>query len=336
PSYFGDAVNGADFTEESRRPDPHLLVRAYQHSGLTLNFIRSLLDGGFADMHHPGNWDLSFFTHADLRPERRAAYEEVSQSLADALKFMEVLGEKRVDELTRVEFFTSHEGLNLLYESAQTRQVPRRAGFYNLCTHLPWIGERTRQLDGAHVAFFSGIANPIGVKVGPTADPSEVIRLTEVLNPANERGKLVLIGRMGAERVRDALPPIVDAVARAGRRCLWIADPMHGNGTKTTGGIKTRNFDAILDEIVGAFDAHASLGTTRDEHGREVPVSRLGGVHFELTGEDVTECVGGAAGITEDALTNNYASLCDPRLNYQQSLELAFLVAERLASVPRA
>lgn len=334
PSYYGDAINGAPFTAADRTPDPERLVLAYQHSALTLNFIRSLLEGGFADVHHPEYWDLSFFEHADLSPASRAEYERVSRGLAEALDFMEALGEARVDELTRVEFFTSHEGLNLLYESAQTRKVPRRSQHYDLTTHLPWIGERTRSLTGAHVEFFRGIANPVGIKIGPNAQPAEVVELTRVLNPHNEPGKIVLIARMGAERVLAALPPIVEAVVAADRRCLWVSDPMHGNGIVTRSGIKTRSFDAIATELDRAFDAFQSLGTTQRE-GKQQPVAHLGGVHFELTGEDVTECVGGASGVTEDGLGVRYASLCDPRLNYQQSLELAFILARRLKATGR-
>ncbi|MEL6739302.1 MAG: 3-deoxy-7-phosphoheptulonate synthase class II [Planctomycetota bacterium] len=318
PSYYGDLVNEAPFTPEARTPNPHLMVRAYQHSAMTLNFIRSLLEGGFADLHHPEYWDLRFLENADLPDGRKGAYERMTRALADGLTLMENLGEARVHELTRAEFYTSHEGLNLLYESAQTRSVPRREGFYDLTTHLPWIGERTRQPDGAHVEFFRGIQNPVGIKVGPKADPAEIAALTEMLNPGNEAGKIVLIARMGAQHAADALPAIVEGVERAGRRVLWMSDPMHGNGIKTEGGIKTRSFDAILQEIEINADVHQKLGTV------------LGGVHFELTGEDVTECVGGASGVTEHGLNENYVSLCDPRLNYAQSLELAFLVAGKL------
>lgn len=318
PSYFGDLVNEAEFTGEARRPNPHLMVRGYQHAAMTLNFIRSLIDGGFADVHHPEYWDLSFLRHASLPAERREAYERVSRSLADALEFMEALGEAQVHELSRVEFFTSHEALNLLYESAQTRQVPRRTGWYDLTTHLPWIGERTRSLDGAHVEYMRGIANPVGVKLGPKADPAEAVELSRALNPANEPGKLVLITRMGVGQVEGALPRLIDAMTGAGRRVLWIADPMHGNGIVTKGGIKTRSFDAIAEELRKTCAIHQTAGTV------------LGGVHFELTGEDVTECLGGASGVTEACLTRNYASLCDPRLNYQQSLELAFALSELL------
>ncbi len=320
PSYFGDLVNGLEFDAESRTPNPHLMVRGYQHAAMTLNFIRSLLEGGFADLHHPEYWDLRFLEHAGLSPERRAAYERMTRNLADGITFMENLGEGKIDDLTRVEFFTSHEGLNLVYESAQTRRVPRRPGYYDLTTHLPWIGERTRQLDGAHVEFFRGVRNPVGVKIGPTADADEVVRLIDTLNPSDEAGRLVLIARMGAGNVEERLPPMLERIKKEGRTVLWMSDPMHGNGTKTAAGIKTRNFDDILSELQSTARAHREAGTV------------LGGVHFELTGEDVAECVGGAANVAEDDLHTNFASPCDPRLNYQQSLELAFLLASELGA----
>lgn len=318
PSYFGDLFNSADFTAAARRPDPALMVRGYKHSALTLNFIRSLVDGGFADLHHPEYWDLSFFEHASLSPSLREEYQRMTANLADGLRFMEALGEKAVDDLTRVEFFTSHEGLSLDYESAQTRTVPRRAGHYNLSTHFPWIGERTRSLDGAHVEFFRGIRNPIGIKIGPKAMGEDVIALCERLNPGNEAGRIALICRMGAANVSANLPRIVESVQKAGKKVLWMCDPMHGNQTTTSTGIKTRSFDAICSELEASCDVHKKLGTV------------LGGVHFELTGEDVTECVGGAAGVTEADLSTNYVSLCDPRLNYQQSLEMTFLLSRKL------
>ncbi|TVQ34220.1 MAG: 3-deoxy-7-phosphoheptulonate synthase class II [Phycisphaeraceae bacterium] len=318
PSYFGDLVNRAEFTPEARRSDPHLMVRGYQHAAMTLNFIRALVDGGFADLHHPEYWDLSFFEHADLPPEIKAEYQTMTSHLAEALRFMEALGETGVEELNRVHFFTSHEGLNLLYESAQTRTVPRREGHYNLTTHMPWIGERTRTLDGAHIEFFRGVRNPIGVKLGAKTTTGEAVELAEILNPDDEPGRLTFIVRMGADNVAEKLPPIIEAVQRAGRRVLWVCDPMHGNGVTTRAGVKTRSFDAILTEIERSFDVHEKMGT------------HLGGIHFELTGDDVTECIGGAAGVGEDDLDRNYTSPCDPRLNYQQSLELALRIAQRM------
>ncbi|WNG47139.1 3-deoxy-7-phosphoheptulonate synthase class II [Archangium minus] len=323
PSYFGDLVNRPEFTPEARRADPKLLLACYHHAAMTLNFVRSLSDGGFADVHHPEYWDLSFFRQAAVPGELREEYEQTTRKLSEALRFMEALGERTVADLTRVDFYTSHEGLNLHYESAQTRQVPWRKGWYDLTTHLPWIGERTRSLDGAHVEFFRGIRNPVGVKLGPSVSPEDAVRLAETLNPDNEPGKLVLITRMGAQRVADALPPVVEAMRRAGRLVLWVCDPMHGNTVSTSSGIKTRNFDEVLREVEQSFDVHEKLG------------SYLGGVHFELTGEDVTECVGGAVGITERDLERNYATLCDPRLNYRQALEMSFRIARRMSRLPR-
>jgi 3-deoxy-7-phosphoheptulonate synthase len=321
PSYYGDLVNRIEFTERARAADPRLMLEAYQHAALTLNFVRSLCAGGFADMHHPEQWDLSFLERADLDEELRIEYQRTSRQLAEALRFMEALGETSVEELTRVTFFTSHEGLNLQYESAQTRRVPRRDGYWDLTTHLPWIGERTRQLDGAHVEFFRGIRNPVGVKLGPGAEPDALLRLIETLNPDDEPGKLVLITRLGADRVAECLPPLLAAVRRSGRRVLWICDPMHGNTQTTESGFKTRYFPQILREVEQCMDVHAAEGTV------------FGGVHFELTGEDVTECVGGAAGVTEADLGTNYATACDPRLNYRQSLEMAFRITRKLRAL---
>lgn len=324
PSYFGDLVNRPEFTPEARRADPQLMLSCYHHAAMTLNFVRSLSDGGFADVHHPEYWDLRFFRQAAVPSELREEYEQTTRKLTEALRFMEALGERTVADLTRVDYYTSHEGLNLHYESAQTRQVPWRKGWYDLTTHLPWIGERTRALDGAHVEFFRGIRNPVGVKLGPSVSPEDAVRLTEQLNPDNEPGKLILITRMGAQRVTDVLPSVVEAMRQAGRRVLWVCDPMHGNTRTTSSGIKTRSFDDILREVELSFDVHEQLG------------SYLGGVHFELTGEDVTECVGGAVGITEKDLTRNYATLCDPRLNYRQALEMSFHIARRMSRLPRA
>jgi 3-deoxy-7-phosphoheptulonate synthase len=317
PSYFGDLVNRLEFSPGARMPDPELLIQGYLHAGLTINFVRSLSAGGFADLHHPEFWDLAHLSRADLSSELRVEYQQMVRQLGEALRFMEALGESTVDELTRVEFFTSHEGLSLHYEAAQTKTVPRREGHYDLSTHLPWIGERTRALDGAHVEFFRGIRNPVGVKIGPSATPDELLRLIDRLNPGNEPGKLLLIVRCGASKVAAALPPLVAAVKREGRQVLWVCDPMHGNGRLAANGIKTRDFDDILTEVETSFDVHDAAGT------------RLGGVHFELTGDDVTECIGG--GLRESDLDRNYASACDPRLNYRQALEMAFRIAKRMA-----
>ncbi len=318
PSYFGDLVNRQEFSAAARAPDPDLLVQAYLHAAVTLNFVRSLAAGGFADMHHPEFWDLSSLSRADLSPTLREEYHRMVQELGLALRFMEALGETSVDDLTRVEFFASHEGLSLHYEAAQTRQVPRRDGFYDLTTHLPWIGERTRAVDGAHVEFFRGVRNPVGIKVGPTVSADDVLQIIDQLNPANEAGKLVLITRMGAGKIGAALPPLVQAVTREGKRVLWVSDPMHGNGRVLSSGTKTRDFNDILREIETFFDVHAAAGT------------HPGGVHFELTGDDVTECIG--AGLTEADLDRNYLSACDPRLNYRQALEMAFVIARRMGA----
>jgi 3-deoxy-7-phosphoheptulonate synthase len=318
PSYFGDLTNAPEFTPEARRADPARMIEGYSRAAMTLNFVRALSEGGFADLHHPEYWDLSFLHGAALPEPLRDSYQHSSRQLAEALRFMEAIGEKTVDQLTRVEFFTSHEGLNLHYESAQTRRVPRRLGHYTLTTHLPWIGERTRDLDGAHVEFFRGVRNPIGVKIGPSLDGDGLLRLLDRLDPINEPGKIVLISRMGAKKVSGALPPLLRAIASAGRRVLWVCDPMHGNTVSTSTGVKTRVFSEILDELERTFDAHDDAG------------SWLGGVHFELTGEDVTECTGGATGLTEQDLARNYGSACDPRLNYAQAMEMAFRVAQRM------
>lgn len=316
PSYRGDLVNRAEFTEEARRADPRLLVRGYEHAAMTLNFVRALTEGGFADLHHPEYWDLSFLERADLPHELREEYERTSVRLAEALRFVEALGERPIGELSRAVVYASHEGLNLHYEAAQTRTVPRREGHYCLTTHLPWIGERTRDPRGAHVELFRGVRNPIGVKLGPRATGDDVRALLEALDPEREPGRIVLVTRLGADEVERALPPLVVAAERAGRRVLWVCDPMHGN-TVTAGEHKTRDFDRVLAEIERTFDVHESCG------------SRLGGVHLELTGDDVTECVGG--GVAERDLRRNYASACDPRLNYRQAMETAFRVARRLA-----
>ena len=317
PSYFGDLVNRPEFTAEGRRADPQLLLQGYQHAAMTLNFIRSLSAGGFADLHHPEYWDLSFFNRAELPPHVKAEYERMSTQIAEALRFMEALGESTVDDLTRVDFFTSHEGLNLIYESAQTRAVPRRPGHYDLTTHLPWIGERTRALDGAHIEFFRGIQNAVGVKLGPMTKPEDAVELARALNPSDEPGKLIFITRMGATKVEAGLPPLIDGMRKAGRRVLWVSDPMHGNMITLSSGLKTRDFDQILKEVELSFDVHEASG------------SILGGVHFELTGDDVTECIGG--GITEQDLDKSYLTACDPRLNYRQALEMAFRVGGRMA-----
>ncbi len=320
PSYYGDLVNDAAFDADARRPDPERMVEGYKHAGLTLNFVRALLDAGLGDIHHPEQWEMPSLKKAGLVPELAEKYREMTRRVLDGLRLMEALGARTVDELTRADFFVSHEGLNLLYESAQTRRVPRRDGWFNLTTHLPWIGERTRALDGAHVEYFRGIANPVGVKIGPSVGGAELVRLLDVLNPAREPGKMVLITRLGAGGVEKALPGLVRAVSSVRHPVLWVCDPMHGNSTTLASGTKTRRFELIVDEMLRTYDVLAAEGGG----------THLGGIHVELTGEDVTECLGGASGVSEADLPRNYVSVCDPRLNYEQALELAFALGERM------
>ena len=315
PSYRGDLINRPAFTVEDRVPNPELLLRAYERSGLTVNFIRALVDGGFADLHHPEYWELGFVSRSPLAAE----YTRMVEAIGESLRFMEVLTGTHPGEVNRVDFFTSHEGLHLLYEQAQTRRVPRRSGWYNLSTHFPWIGERTRQIDGAHVEYFRGIENPIGVKIGPSISPDEAVELARTLNPQNIPGHLTFIHRFGAGKVEQCLPPIIDAIRRADRQILWCCDPMHGNTETTKSGIKTRRFEKICDELVKSFGILRDSGTP------------MGGVHIELTGDNVTECIGGASGVTEEDLTRDYRSQVDPRLNYEQAMEMAFLLSKLMA-----
>ncbi|MBZ0088866.1 MAG: 3-deoxy-7-phosphoheptulonate synthase class II [Thermoanaerobaculia bacterium] len=313
PTYRGDLVNAAPFTAADREPDPQRLLRGYERAALTINFIRALVDGGFADLHHPEYWDLGFVEHSPLADE----YRRMVAGIGESLRFMETLAGRAVAEMRRVEFYTSHEGLHLGYEQALTRRVPRRPGYYNLSTHMPWLGLRTSDTEGAHVEYFRGIANPIGLKVGPGTAPDRLARLLDLLHPDDEPGRLALIHRFGAGKIAAALPPLLEVVKRSGKTVLWVCDPMHGNTVATASGRKTRRFDHILDELERAFDLHAEAGTV------------LGGVHFELTGENVTECVGGARGLDDDGLAAAYRSHVDPRLNYEQALEMALAIARR-------
>ena len=312
PAYRGDIVNGYDFTEGSRQADPGRLLQGYHTAASTLNLIRAFTQGGFADLREVHSWNKGFAQNpANQRYERMAA--EIDR----AIKFMEAAGAD-FDELKRVEFFTGHEGLLMDYEHPMTRIDSRTSTPYNTSAHFLWIGERTRDLDGAHVDYFSKIRNPIGVKLGPTTDPSVALALIDKLDPEREPGRLTFITRMGAGKIRDALPPLLEAVKDAGATPLWVTDPMHGNGITTPTGYKTRRFDDVVDEVRGFFEAHRAVGT------------HPGGIHVELTGDDVTECLGGSEQIDEATLATRYESLCDPRLNHMQSLELAFLVAEEL------
>ena len=314
PSYRGDMVNNLRFTSEDRIPDPQRLLRAYERSAMTMNFIRSLAAGGFADLNHPEYWRRDFVRDESLLEE----YQAMVDALRNSIGFVESVMGSGDSEISRVDFYCSHEGLHLEYEAAQTRQVPRRDGWYNLSTHMPWIGERTRGLDGAHVEYFRGLVNPIGVKISQAIDPGELVDLIKALNPAGEPGRLSLIHRMGNSNISDALPRLIEAVRESGGEAMWICDPMHGNTESTSGGLKTRNFDNILGELQQAMDIHRDCG------------SRLGGVHFELTGDDVTECIGGACGLTESDLSTAYTTQVDPRLNAGQALEMAMLIAKKM------
>ncbi|MCY7355358.1 MAG: 3-deoxy-7-phosphoheptulonate synthase class II [Lysobacter sp.] len=317
PSYRGDMVNAPEFTTEARVPDPRRMIKAHARSAMTMNFVRSLIDGGFADLHHPEYWDLGWVGHSPLADE----YHHMVGAIGDAVRFMETLSGAQVHNLNRVDFYTSHEALLLPYEEAQTRQVPRQWGWFNLSTHFPWIGMRTAELDGAHTEYFRGIRNPVAIKIGPSVTPEQLLKLIDVLNPDDEPGRLSFIHRMGAAHVAEKLPPLLDAVRRDGRRVLWICDPMHGNTESTSNGYKTRRFANIRSEIEQSFELHAAAGT------------RLGGVHLELTGEDVTECTGGARDLTDTDLERAYRSTVDPRLNYEQALETAMLIVRKHAQL---
>ena len=318
PCYRGDIVNGPAFMAEARRADPRRLLKAHARSAMTMNFVRALIDGGFADLHHPEYWDLAWVEHSPLHAE----YRRMVESIGDSLRFMETLAGRPVGEFQRVDFHTSHEALLLHYEESLTRQVPRQWGWFNMSTHFPWIGMRTAALDGAHVEYCRGIRNPIGVKIGTSTRPEQLLRLVDALNPDNEAGRLTLIHRMGSRHIGEALPPLLAAVRAAGRRVLWCCDPMHGNTESLDSGVKTRRFENIRGELEQAFDIHAAAGT------------RLGGVHLELTGENVTECLGGARDLTESDLNRAYRSTVDPRLNYEQSIELAMLIVRKRGGTP--
>ena len=314
PAYRGDIVNGSAFEASSRLPDPRRMLRGYERAALTLNYVRALARGAFADLHHPENWEIGFVSKSSLAHE----YGEILRNVSRALRFMENVLKVHADSMETVEFFTSHEGLLLPYEHAQTRESGGR--WYNFSTHLPWIGARTLQLDGAHVEYFRGIANPIGIKISAAVTPANLLQLLQTLDPANEPGRVTLIHRFGHDKIASHLPPLIRAVRDAGRTVLWCCDPMHGNTRSTSSGIKTRSFGDILSELQQAFDIHADNG------------NQLGGVHFEMSGENVTECVGGSSGVEEADLGRAYKSEVDPRLNYEQALEMAMLVAHRLQS----
>jgi 3-deoxy-7-phosphoheptulonate synthase len=311
PAYRGDMVNGFDFTAEARRPDPRRLLRAYHSAAVTLNLCRAFTKGGYADLRQVHAWNQDFV--AESPAGRR--YEQLAREIDKAIQFMSACGAD-APEFHTVEVYSSHEALILDYDRALTRIDSRTGLPYDVSAHMVWIGERTRQLDGAHVDFFSRIRNPIGVKLGPTTAPEDALALIERLNPGNEPGRLTFITRMGATRVRDALPPLVEKVTASGATVGWVCDPMHGNTFEAPSGHKTRRLDDVLDEVTGFFEVHRGLGT------------HPGGIHIEFTGDDVTECVGGGRPIVEEDLGLRYETACDPRLNRGQSLDLAFRVAE--------
>ena len=313
PSYRGDIINGPDFDPASRIPDPSRMEFAYMQSAGTLNLLRAFSTGGYADLHQVHRWNLGFVERSPLA-ER---YADLATRIDQTLSFMQACGMSDLPQVRETEFYTSNESLLLPYEQSMTRVDSTSGDWYACSAHFLWIGDRTRQPEGAHVEFLRGVKNPIGMKVGPSMDADELVRLTEILNPSNEKGRLTLISRMGADKVEAKLAPLVRAVTRAGRNVVWICDPMHGN-TTTVAGYKTRPFDAIISEVRGFFDVHEAEG------------SFAGGVHVEMTGSDVTECLGGAHKLSETDLSANYATSCDPRLNAEQSLELAFLIAEEL------
>ncbi len=316
PSYRGDIVNNIEFLPESREPDPDRMVQAYNQAAATLNLLRAFAQGGFADLHQVHQWNLDFVDDSPQGEE----YEELATRIGEALEFMEACGitSDAVPQMRETDFYTSHEALLLWYEEALTREDSLTGDWYDCSAHMLWIGDRTRQSDSAHVEFLRGVKNPIGVKCGPTSDPDELIRLIDILNPANEAGRLTLISRMGHKNVEKHLPNLIRAVEREGRKVVWSCDPMHGNTIKSASGYKTRPFDQILEEVRRVFDVHQAEGTY------------AGGVHFEMTGQDVTECIGGAQAISDDSLSQRYHTHCDPRLNASQALELAFLVADSL------
>ena len=316
PSYRGDIVNGMAFEPSERSPDPERLLKAYGQSAATLNLLRAFAGGGYADLYNIHRWTLGFVQDSP----QGARYHELSEKISESLAFMSAIGitPETQPDLRRVEFFTSHEALLLGYEEAMTRVDSTSGDWYDTSAHMLWIGERTRQLDGAHIEYMRGIKNPIGVKCGPTMEPDDLLRLIDALNPANEPGRLTLIGRFGSDKIGDRLPRLMAATKRSGRSVVWSTDPMHGNTLKASNGYKTRPFDRVLSEVRSFIDVAQAEGV------------HPGGVHLEMTGQNVTECTGGARALSEDELSHRYHTHCDPRLNADQALELSFLVAERL------
>ncbi|MFQ3622301.1 MAG: 3-deoxy-7-phosphoheptulonate synthase class II, partial [Acetobacteraceae bacterium] len=316
PSYRGDNINGAEFTAEARTPDPSRMERGYFHAASTLNLLRAFAQGGYADLHEVHRWNLGFVE----RSPAAERYRDLADRLDQTLAFMAACGltSDTTPQIRETDFYVSHEALLLPFEQAMTRVDSTSGDWYCTSAHLLWIGDRTRQPDHAHVEFLRGVKNPLGLKCGPTIAADELLRLLDILDPANEPGRVTLIARMGADAIEAKLPPLLRAVRREGRHVVWLTDPMHGNTVKAANGFKTRSFDAILREVRGFFDVHEAEGTWP------------GGVHVEMTGQDVTECLGGSRAVTEASLASRYHTFCDPRLNAEQALELAFLVAAEL------
>jgi len=310
PSFKGDNINGYDI--ESREPDPERMVSAYFHSAATLNYIRAMISGGVADLHNPRSWDLEHVQSDDTRKK----YEAIIENITEGLSFLELVVDTHNDNLNKVDFFTSHEGLLLEYESSLTNRVQNE--YYNLGAHFLWIGDRTRDIDGAHVEYFRGISNPVGIKLGPTSKRETIIELIKILNPNKEEGRLTLITRYGSDNVESLLPDHINAVKSTGIPVLWICDPCHGNTETTPSGIKTRNVERMTQELITTFKVHKREG------------SILGGVHLEMTGDNVTECIGGSINLEHPDLSRNYETFCDPRLNYTQSLDVAFIISQYL------
>jgi 3-deoxy-7-phosphoheptulonate synthase len=316
PSYRGDIINAIDFTEAGRVPDPDRMLQAYRQSAATLNLLRAFASGGYAELTRIHEWTVGFMKGSNWYPR----YEEVARKIDDAITFMAALGlnPENTPALRQTSFFTSHEALLLGYEEALTRRDSITDDWYATSGHMLWIGDRTRQPDAAHVEYFAGINNPVGIKCGPSLSSDDLLRLLDRLNPTDEAGRITLIGRFGADKVQEHLPRLIETVQRAGRTVVWCSDPMHGNTIKASSGYKTRPFDRVLSEVRGFFEVHRGMGTY------------AGGVHIEMTGDDVTECVGGVSAVTEASLSDRYHTYCDPRLNASQALELAFLVAEEV------
>lgn len=317
PSYRGDLVNSQQFEAQARIPNPKLMLQGYSCAAMTLNYIRALLNGGFANLNHPQQWDLRFVEHS----AQAAEYHDIVKNIANSLEFLEAIDGIRSSSINKVDFYTSHEALHLHYEQALTR-CSEDGRWYNLSTHLPWIGMRTAQIDSAHLEFLRGVENPIGIKVGPSATPEWLHQVLTIANPNAEEGRVMLITRLGAKDIGKLLPPLIKCVQATGIPVTWSCDPMHGNTETTANGTKTRHFDNILSELQQAMDIHQQSS------------SYLGGVHFELTGENVTECIGGARGLNEHDLKQAYHSLVDPRLNYEQSLEMALKLSRKFKEMP--